>query len=142
MVSLKVSAAICPNRDQAIQKVTQDKENLTSKRKPLNNEDFQRQKQLWLRVLLLYGSNQHFVKPVNVCPQHQKEKFLGKSNMTENIKGYNISEPMNLSKSFVNNVMDADEEVICQFYVDIYLHFCKYNNEEHISFYLVIFFKF
>ena len=71
-----------------------------------------RQQKLWLRILLLYGSNQHFVKPVTVCQQHRRETtFPGKNNATENIKGQKDNEPINLSKSSLKSLMDSNEEV-------------------------------
>ena len=59
---------------------------------------------LWFRILLVYGSNQHYVKPIKVCQQHRKETNSNKCQGIANPKNVKQTEPMNLTKHFPDNI--------------------------------------
>ena len=112
VVSLTVTTGVLTNRDSGKNNGRQDKENLTLRENTCNKEQVNREPQkLWLRLLLVYGSNQHFVKPVTVCQQHRKEKVSSKSNLIENGPSIKENEPINLSKSYSDNVILSEVEV-------------------------------
>ena len=111
VVSLKVVTVPNPDHNSR-EPARNNKENLATDYSQLKNRYLlEDQKKLWLRILLLYGSNQHFVKPVTVCQQHLGEKFPGKTDLLESAKICKANGPIDLSKSFSNTSQNGDKEL-------------------------------
>ena len=87
-----------------------DKENLSLDHNSVQNESAPDSKRLWFRILLVYGSNQHYVKPIKVCQQHRKETNLNKSHEIGTLKNVKQTEPMNLTKRFPNKTLVSNED--------------------------------
>ena len=81
-----------------------DKENLSLNHNNVRNESAPDSKRLWFRILLVYGSNQHYVKPIKVCQQHRKESNTTKGQVMDTLKSIKPTEPINLTKPFPNKI--------------------------------------
>ena len=81
-----------------------DKENISLNHKNVQNESAPDPKNLWFRILLVYGSNQHYVKPIKVCQQHRKEIDSNKRQGIDVLKNVKQTEPMNLTKHFPDRI--------------------------------------
>ena len=86
-----------------------DKENLSVNHNNVRNESAPDSKKLWFRILLVYGSNQHYVKPIKVCQQHRKDTNPNKNQGIATLKNVKQTEPMNLTKPFTNNILVSNE---------------------------------
>ena len=86
-----------------------EKENFSTKPSDLNMETNPEKEKLWLRVLLVYGSNQHFVKPITLCQQHRR---LATENICNgNERDIKLNEPINLSKACSSDTKSACNKV-------------------------------
>ena len=89
-----------------------DKENLSLKHNNVKNESAPDPKNLWFRILLVYGSNQHYVKPIKVCQQHRRETDSKERQGTDALKNVKQTEPMNLTKSIPDNILVRNKHYI------------------------------
>ena len=105
IVSLKICIAGSINEHNTRNNGIDDKENVTTSHTQPINQEILDYKGLWLRLLLVYGSNQHFVKPITVCQQHRKEKFSSGIEFMEDKTKFKTNEPINLSKSSLDDIM-------------------------------------
>ena len=67
---------------------------------------------LWFRILLVYGSNQHYVKPIKVCQQHRKETNSKNVQGIATLKNVKQTEPINLTKLFPDMMLVSNKHVI------------------------------
>ena len=79
---------------------------------------------LWLRVLLVYGSNQHFVKPITLCQQHRREAVGDNGNGNE--QNAKTNEPINLSRTFSNDNRSRSDKVLCLILISIKMPYLGY----------------
>ena len=87
-----------------------NKENISLHQDSVQHESAPDPKNLWFRILLVYGSNQHYIKPIKVCQQHRKE---ANSNKTKGIAtNFKQTEPMNLTKPFQNKILVSNKHGI------------------------------
>ena len=89
-----------------------DKENLSLKHNNVKNESAPDPKNLWFRILLVYGSNQHYVKPIKVCQQHRKETHSNRCQVIDTLKNVKQTEPINLTKPFPNRILVSNKHDI------------------------------
>ena len=89
-----------------------DKENISLNHDNVRNESVPDSKKLWFRILLVYGSNQHYVKPIKVCQQHRKETNSNKCQGIANPKNVKQTEPMNLTKPLANKILVSNKQEI------------------------------
>ena len=110
-MSLKVSTTANNNQVPKCADVEIEKENVAAGTIAQNTSPSasqQKEDNLWLRILLLYGTNQHFVKPITVCRQHSGETLSGKNYAAESILTECMTNsPMDLSQSFEEDAEDA-----------------------------------
>ena len=89
-----------------------DKENISHYQDSAQHESVPDPKKLWFRILLVYGSNQHYVKPIKVCQQHRKETNSDKDHGITSPKRVKQTEPMNLTKPFPNKILVSNKHDI------------------------------
>ena len=89
-----------------------DKENLSHNHENVRTESAPDSNRLWFRILLVYGSNQHYVKPIKVCQQHRKETNSNKGQVIATQKNVKQTEPMNLTKPFANKILVSNKQEI------------------------------